>query len=321
MIVQNNSDKVQYGRDKNNKQHGGQVVPTAKELDKFYTDSGLAARLIDTACDKLGANRQQATFLEPSAGSGAFSSLVPNVLAYDIKPEGDGILEADFLKLAPIWQRDTIAIGNPPFGKRARLAIDFVNRCAASCDAVCFVLPNTFRRYNIQQKLDTDLALIYDETLPEHGSFTFEGADYSLRCVFQIWVRRDGTYWNGNMADLRLTKRPPISHPDFVCWQHNATVESRKYIDEDWQYAFWRQGYKDYTQIFENPRDYDEVRRIAYETNLQLFLVKPLTEEADKIIIGMDREALAMGNLSTPGFGKGEFVAEYERLKREREQC
>lgn len=287
----------------------------AKDLDKFYTDGDLADSLIDLTCSTLSVDRSEQLFVEPSAGSGAFSSRLSKCLAYDIKPEGDGIGQADFLTLEPTWDRSAVAIGNPPFGRRARLAIQFVNRCAASCDAVAMVLPNTFRRFNTQSKLDDRLALVHDEDLPEDGSFTFDGTPYSLRCVFQVWVVRDGSFWNPGMEDLRLLRRPPISHPDFVCWQHNATTESRRYVDEDWELAFWRQGYKDYTQVFRNPDDYDEIRRIAYETNLQLFLVKPLTDEARERILSMDLDSLAAQNLSTPGFGKADFVAEYMRLK------
>ena len=178
--------------------------------------------------------------------------------------------------------------------------------------------PNPFRRYGTQSKLDPRLALVSDISLPEDGSFTFEGSPYSLRCVFQVWVAKDGCHWDPDaMRDMRMTRRPPISHPDFVCWQHNATPESRRYIDEDWELAFWRQGYKDYGQVFRNPDDYDEVRRIAYETNLQLFLVKPLTDDARRRIMSMDLDALASQNLSTPGFGKGDFVAEYMRISEE----
>lgn len=297
-------------------------MATAKDLDKFYTDGDLADSLIDLTCATLSVDRSEQLFVEPSAGSGAFSSCLPKCLAYDIKPEGDGIGQADFLTLEPTWDRSAVAIGNPPFGRRARLAIQFVNRCAASCDAVAMVLPNTFRRYNIQSKLDARLALVSDTDLPEDGSFTFEGRPYSLRCVFQIWVAKDGAYWAPDaMTDMRMTRRPPISHPDFVCWQHNATPESRRYVDKDWELAFWRQGYKDYSKVFRNPEDYDEVRRIAYETNLQLFLVKPLTDDARRRILSMDLNALASQNLSTPGFGKGEFVAEYERIRKAETGC
>lgn len=293
-------------------------MPTARELDKFYTRPEIAARLIDTACEVLGLNKDTQVFLEPSAGKGSFSSQLPCVLAYDLLPENEHISQADFLSLEPVWEKkETVAIGNPPFGKRAKLAIEFINKAAESTDAVCFVLPNTFRRYNIQNALDENLALVWDEDLDENNSFTYMGQPYSLRCVFQIWARKDGAYWNDDLVDKRMRKRPPISHEDFVCWQHNATEQSRKYLDEDWEYAFWRQGYKDYEKVFEKKADYDEVRSIMYDTNLQLFLIKPLTNEARDIILSMDRDALARQNLSTPGFGKADFVGEYIRLKNE----
>lgn len=296
-------------------------MPTAKELDKFYTRPQVADRLIDAACEALGLDRATQVFLEPSAGSGAFSSQIPNVLAYDLMPESADIAKADFLELLPSWEKGkTVTIGNPPFGRRAKLAIQFINRAASHTDAVCFILPNTFRRYNIQNALDDNLALIMDEDLDEDNSFTFEGDPYSLRCVFQIWVRKDGAYWRDDMEDLRMIDRPPIKHDDFNCWQHNATEQSRKYLDENWKYAFWRQGYKDYGKVFTKADDYDEVKSIMHDTNLQLFLIEPLSDEAEEIILAMDRDSLAKQNLSTPGFGKADFVAEYMRLKAERQR-
>lgn len=292
----------------------------SKALDKFYTNSDIANKLIDKACDVLGVNRDTAVFLEPSAGAGAFSTQLKNIIAYDIRPESDEIVQADFLSILPSWEHDTISIGNPPFGKKARLAIDFINKCAESTDAICFVLPNTFRRYNTQKEIDKRFALVYDESLREDGTFTFEGNDFSLRCVFQIWIRKDGIYWHDDMRDMRIVKKPPISHPDFICWQHNATMQSRKYIDEDWDVAFWRQGYKDYSRVFRNPDDYDEVRHIMYDTNLQLFLVHFSNEIAKDIIMHMNLDELAKQNLSTPGFGKSDFIAEYIRCKDEYEK-
>jgi len=48
-----------------------------------------------------------------------------------------------------------------------------------------------------------------------------------------------------------------------------------------------------------------------------MFFVKPLCKQADAIIKRMDFAFLAAKNTSTPGFGKADFVAYYEELKRE----
>jgi hypothetical protein len=68
-------------------------------------------------------------FLEPSAGCGNFLNYLNNYIALDIKPEDDRIIKQDFLK----WtteQDDLITIGNPPFGSRSKMAINFFNHAA-----------------------------------------------------------------------------------------------------------------------------------------------------------------------------------------------
>lgn len=50
-------------------------------------------------------------------------------------------------------------------------------------------------------------------------------------------------------------------------------------------------------------------------TKQQFFFIKPLTSEAECIILNMDFNALAERNTTTPGFGKGDFVSYYTELK------
>ena len=284
---------------------------TSKELDKFYTKPEVAQRLIDITCEVLEINKNEQLFLEPSAGAGVFSDKLPNCLAFDIKPENNRIQKADYLELIPTWDVNTIiAIGNPPFGHRAKLALNFLNKALADSRAVAFILPNTFRRWGTLKHINENTKLIYDETLPA-DSFTLDNREYSVRCCFQIWVHTDDLKYL-TKENIRKEEAPPISHPDFELWQFNATPEARKYLDEDWEIALWRQGHKDYSQRFFKSDDYDTVKDIMYNTKLQLFLLKPKTEEARKIVLNeMDFDDLALRNLSMPGFGKADFVAFY----------
>lgn len=279
----------------------------AKRLDKFYTKENLASALYAKTVQVLQLTGDE-LFLEPSAGGGSFSKLLKNVEAYDIKPEADGIIEADFLKLT-LTKNDYITIGNPPFGSRCSLAIEFFEKCARHSKAIAFVVPVTFLKWSVQSLLNQDFSLAYSEQLDEN-SFTFMDGDYELRCCFQIWTRKSNY---PNIKDLRIKHRPAVSHPDFKIWQHNATEGSRKYIDEPWEIATWRQGYKDYNSIFTRA-DYDWLHEQVYNTNLQFFYIQPLTEKARDIISNMDFNKLAKRNMSTPGFGKGDFVAYYEEL-------
>ena len=144
-------------------------------------------------------------------------------------------------------------------------------------------------------------------------SFLSNGEPYSIRTVFQIWVKQGSIYDNG--VNLRLKKQPPISHSDFNIWQYNATPEAVKYIEENWKYATYRQGYHDYNQIF-TKADYDYIKeKMTGTKKQQFFFIEPLNDEAEKLSRSMDFNALAERNTATPGFGKGDFVSYYTELK------
>jgi hypothetical protein len=78
-----------------------------------------------------------------------------------------------------------VALGNPPFGKKGKLALEFINKCAEISETIGFILPLTFRRWSIQSKLNKDLKLIYDINL-EPNSFLVDNKVYSLNSCFQI---------------------------------------------------------------------------------------------------------------------------------------
>lgn len=285
----------------------------AKALDKFYTKDDVVNEVIAKTKEILSLD-DSAKWIEPSAGSGAFSKKLENCLAYDIRPEDDSIIKQDFLQLT-LEDRDYIAIGNPPYGSRNGLSIEFVNHASKFCKAIAFVIPITFLKWSVQSHISQGLKLIHSETL-EEDSFTFMGDSYSVRTCFQIWVRNDVAEYS-HFKDLRLEARPPTTLPEFNIWQHNATEESKRYIDENWKYATWRQGYKDYSHRFTKEKDYDELKNLMETTNLQFFFFEPLTEEAEQVFLAMDFDALSKRNMSTPGFGKGDFVQYYLEKKLE----
>ena len=279
-----------------------------KSLDKFYTKRSTAKTLISTASRILGVDLTSEPTLEPSAGSGAFSSQLGNVVAYDLYPELDNVKKQDFLVDFTIPDAgNRIAIGNPPFGKKGVLALKFLNKCGRLCKAVCFILPSTFKRWSVQSHIDDDLRLIYEEDLPL-DSFEFDGEPYSLNCVFQIWTRE----MCPDRDDLRISEKPAITHPDVTLWQYNGTDSTKRYLYEDWDVATYRQGYKDYSKVFTREDDFEEVKDIVENTKIQLMFIRFNEDRAVDIFFNkMDLEKLAKKNLSTPGFGKADFVAEY----------
>ena len=280
-------------------------------LDKFYTQDHVAKQCFEFLHSQLNIS-ENAIYLEPSAGAGSFINLLSHYIALDIAPEDDRIKKQDYLKYE-VDKENFITIGNPPFGNRSKLAIDFFNKAATMSDVIAFILPVSFMKWSVQKNLSSNFAL-YNYLYLEPESFTSNGKPYGVRTVFQIWVKKGSQYDNG--INLRLTKQPPISHEDFKIWQYNATPESVKYIEEDWKYATYRQGYHDYNQIFTRKNyDYIKEKMTADKKKQQFFFIKPLTEEAENLILNMDFNALAERNTATPGFGKGDFVSYYIERK------
>lgn len=252
-----------------------------------------------------------AVYLEPSAGDGAFLDNLINYVAIDIAPEDDRIKKQNYLTYNTS-ETKFITIGNPPFGNRSKLAIEFFNKAATMSEVIAFIVPVSFMKWSVQKELNSNFSLhSYMYLAP--NSFLEKGEEYSVRTVFQIWVKKKSQYDSGN--DLRLIKRPPISYEDFEIWQYNATPEAVKYIDENWKYAVRRQGYHNYNEIFTR-KDYDFIlNKMTGKKKQQFFFINPLTPDAEKIILSMDFNALAERNTATPGFGKGDFVSYYTELK------
>ena len=91
-------------------------------------------------------------------------------------------------------------VGNPPYGKNASLAVKFVNKSAELSDSIHFVLPRTFRKPSILNRVSRHLHLVEDDLV---GDEMFGGT--ILTCA-QKWVRRE---------ELRELIPTATTHPDF----------------------------------------------------------------------------------------------------------
>jgi len=161
--------------------------------DCFFTKRPLALRLYEIT--KAMIAEQQIEFdcwLEPAAGDGAFFELLPadNRLGIDLDPRDvEDVIEHDFFSYDGLDARVYGTIGNPPFGKNANMAIKFFNRSAQISRFIAFIVPRTFKKDSVVNKLDDHFHLEYEELLPEN-SFEIDGVEKSVPTVFQIWVKR-----------------------------------------------------------------------------------------------------------------------------------
>lgn len=280
--------------------------PKTKKLCQFYTKRPVAQYCVCRTMQELDeiGYPEERNFIEPSAGAGAFiRALEANklrcVAAFDIEPKADGITKLDFLRTVIDCPKETIFIGNPPFGHRADLAIKFVNASLTYGDVAAFILPAHFQKYSAQSKIIPDAKLLYSCTLPEK-SFWYKQKDFSVRTVFQIWTTRPVK------NDLRIKNPPQTSHPDFEMWQYNCTAEALKYFNQqkyDWDFAVPRQGYKDYTMRATNP--------LGLDTRTQWIFFKAKDKKVLRRLYDLDFNALSHKNTSTPGFGKADVVQAY----------
>lgn len=158
-------------------------------LDKFYTNQDVAQKCIDKIGEIYDWNSWD-FIIEPSAGNGSFLLKIPtdNKIGIDISPEHDSIIKQNFLTYEPEINGRILVVGNPPFGKISSLAIKFFNHAAKWADSIAFIIPRTFRRISVQNKLDLNFHLIYDEELPvKPCAFN---PPMSAKCCFQIWEKK-----------------------------------------------------------------------------------------------------------------------------------
>ncbi|GAA7326094.1 hypothetical protein HpCK61_10640 [Helicobacter pylori] len=139
-------------------------------LDQYFTKPSVALKCFQKACEviKKYENLDDFIFLEPSAGDGVFYDLFPKNrrIGIDIEPKRDGFIQCDFLNYKlPTYQK-VICLGNPPFGHRGVMALEFINH-ARNCDFVCFILPMFFEsqgKGSIKYRVK-GLNLLYSERL------------------------------------------------------------------------------------------------------------------------------------------------------------
>lgn len=206
------------------------VGHSAEKYDQFFTDPDVAAHFVRVTEDVVGPLRCFERIIEPSAGGGSFFYLLPenSRVGIDIDAAPDScFIKRDFLSISTAASESLVAenglpvrdwglmptpsvmvIGNPPFGKNAAMAIEFVNHAFLFADTVCFIVPRTFNKASVQERLvNRAFHLVYCENV-QKNAFSFNGKPYDVPCSFHIWKK---------MEDVppRPEYRALSTHPDF----------------------------------------------------------------------------------------------------------
>ena len=139
-----------------------------QKLDKFYTTSNYAKHCINKVFELYNLNSFD-LIIEPSAGNGSFFNQINfiNKIGLDLLPENKDIIKIDFFNYNPPENKKCIlVIGNPPFGKVSSIAIKFFNHASTWSNIIAFIIPRTFRKISVQNKLNKNFHLIFDEDTP-----------------------------------------------------------------------------------------------------------------------------------------------------------
>ncbi len=280
-------------------------------MDQFYTDAEVARDCLDelrNILPDLGLN-SDITFIEPSAGDGVFYELLPagHRIGFDIEPRHPEIIRRDYLterSVPRVFSADsTVVVGNPPFGKRGRLAVQFFTRAAEEACTIGFIVPVIFRKYFIHRQLPEGFRWIHRARLRRPAFRTPDGRPYDVNAEFQVWTRIPSRH-----ADMRLHTPPPIRHRDFLLWQYNNTREALKVFGNDFDFAVPCQGWQDYSRRPASPDECEKHKQWMLLKARNQTVLRRLREQ-------IDYGALAIENTTTtPGFRKGDLVAEYTAL-------
>lgn len=156
-------------------------------LDRFYTPEETVQK-----CLKLLDLSLFDCIIEPSAGTGNFSRKLPGCYAFDIAPEAENIVQADWLQLDKSQFQlysNVLICGNPPFGEQSNLAIAFFNESAKIANTIAFILPLSFKKDSIQNRLSLNFSLKNELILDNCIFYLKNSEQITVPCVFQVWEK------------------------------------------------------------------------------------------------------------------------------------
>lgn len=173
----------------------GNTRVTGKE--QFYTPLDLAHILVGDVEATLG-SLKGAIVLEPAGGTGsfveaAFARGVKEVISFDIEPLHAKVLLGNFLE-QKLTQQNLITISNPPFGRNNSLSIPFFNHAARVSDSICFIVPRSWRKWSVTNRLDLNFELVFDQDLAidyVNSSGKLISDKSRLTTCFQIWKKTE----------------------------------------------------------------------------------------------------------------------------------
>ena len=277
------------------------------ELDKFYTHPSIAKQFVDEI-NRIVSLESYDMIIEPSAGSGNILNYLPSkAIGFDLEPEAPNVIQQDFFKYEspyhPLTNNIRVAtVGNPPFGTGYMnpLAKGFFNHAAQFSDMIAFIVPAKWHdAWKVHFQLNEDFGLYFSEILPKN-SFVLNGEPYDVNCCMQVWSK---TPLSG-LPNLRITNRPPTSHPDFdmflTCDNVPKLPKVREQIKNN---EYWEFGLKYWGKI-----GTCEIEEVPESTTTH-YVFKPHQSYVREIIDSIDWSRYVK-NMGAPNVGGKSIVVQ-----------
>jgi predicted RNA methylase len=173
----------------------GNTRVTGKE--QYYTPRQTAQEVLERVLKQVE-KVDQKSFLEPAGGTGSFveaaqSAGFKRLVSMDIEPLHPKVEKGDFLS-SNLDLTGAVCVSNPPFGRNNSLSIPFFNKAARYSDVIAFIVPRSWRKWSVLNRLhqsfhlvdDWDLTIDYVDAKGEHTHGTG-----NLRTCVQVWKRDD----------------------------------------------------------------------------------------------------------------------------------
>lgn len=198
----------------------GNTRVTGKE--QFYTPRKLAVSLIAELESVIGPIAGKSV-LEPAGGSGSFVDAVlaqgaNSVTSFDIEPLHPRVQKGNFLELE-LSETFDLTISNPPFGRNNSLSIPFFNKAAELSDVVAFIVPRSWRKWSVTNRINLNFELVKDIDL----AIDYVDADENLissknrlSTCFQVWKRSSMPREPIRIQDLGIIKKVSPDEADIA---------------------------------------------------------------------------------------------------------
>jgi hypothetical protein len=196
----------------------GNTRVTGKE--QFYTPQELAIELVAVVEKTLGPLTGK-TVLEPAGGTGSFIEAVmaagaKKVISFDIEPLHPEVSKGSFLDQV-IDENQVITISNPPFGRNNALSVPFFNHAASFSEAICFIVPRSWRKWSVTNRLDMNFELALDVDLDidyVDANGELISTKSRLATCFQVWKKTTNPRVPIRIKDMGIVEKVAPAEAD-----------------------------------------------------------------------------------------------------------